>query len=98
VEGNSDLGVRLERALFEDHFEVLHLSEDRLSPSQLENQYLAFQSAGLVVIYSADRFEVDSRRRLEAIAPSAFFDISKLKNEAPESFQSLLAILRGLRT
>jgi sulfate adenylyltransferase subunit 1 len=98
VEGNPDLAIRLERALFGDHFEVLHMSGDRLSVSELENQYPAFASAGLVVIYSAERFDVDSTRRLEALATNAFFDISKLKIEGPESLRSVLAILRRLRT
>jgi len=98
VEGNPDLAIRLERALFDDHFEVLRMSGDRLSPIELENQYPSFQSAGLVVIYSADRFDVDSRRRLEVVAPNSYFDISKSKSDDPESLQSVLAILRGLRT
>ena len=95
VESNPDLAIRLERALFDDHFEVLHLSGDRLSASELENQYPAFESAGLVVIYSAEQFDPESKSRLGALAPNAFFDISKSKSEDPES---ILAILRGLRT
>ena len=97
VEGNPDLAIRLERALFDEHFEVLHMSGDRLSVSDIENQYPAFESAGLVVIYSAEQFDIDFRKRLEALAPNTFFDISKSKNEAPESFQNVLAILRELR-
>jgi sulfate adenylyltransferase large subunit len=97
VEGNSDLAIRLERALFDDHFEVLHMSGDRLSLLGLENQYPGLESAGLVVIYSAELFDIDSRKRLEALAPNAIFDISKSKSEAPESFQNILAILRSLR-
>ncbi len=98
VEGNPDLAIRLERALFDDHFEVLHFSEDRLSHTELENQYPAFESAGLVVIYSAERFDVDPSRKLSALAPNAFFEISKSKSEDPESVQNVLALLRGLRT
>jgi bifunctional enzyme CysN/CysC/sulfate adenylyltransferase subunit 1 len=92
VEGNPDLAIRLERALFDDHFEVLHVSGDRLSVTELENQYPTFESAGLVVIYSTERLEVDLMQRLKALAPNALFDVSKSKNE------DIQAILKGLRT
>jgi sulfate adenylyltransferase subunit 1 len=99
VEGNSALAARLERALFDDHFEVLLLSGDAVPESLLESQYAAFASAGLVVIYSCDVLAADSRRKLSALAGDYFFDLSELRllpGEAGDA-RKLLAHFRSLR-
>ena len=66
MEDNPGLATRLERALFDDHFEVLLVSGDALPVSVLESQYAAFESAGLVVIYSCAALAPEAKRKLGA--------------------------------
>ncbi len=99
VEGNPDLATRLERALFDAHFEVLSVSGDSVSASALENQYAAFESAGFVVIYSCDVLASEAKRKLGALAPERFFDLSTLQLPAaePDTVRQILAVLQPLR-
>ena len=99
VEGNSALAARLERALFEEHFEVLHLSGDAVPVSVLESQYAAFASAGLVVIYSCDTLTPEEKRRFGEFAADRYFDLSALQLPAGEidAARRVLALLRSLR-
>jgi sulfate adenylyltransferase large subunit len=99
VEGNPALAARLERALFDDHFEVQHLSEEDVSPQVFESSLSVYQSMGLVVIYSCDALPPESKRRLSALAADRFFDLSALQLPAaePDAVQKLLSLLRPLR-
>jgi sulfate adenylyltransferase large subunit len=99
VEDNSDLATRLERALFDDHVEVLLVSGDAVPVSILESQYAALQSAGLVVIYSCKPLNPEAKRTLGALAANRFFDLSAIQLPAGENeaVQKLLSLLRPLR-
>jgi sulfate adenylyltransferase large subunit len=100
VEGNPDLATRLERALFDDHFEVVRVSSDAVSPSALENQYAAFESAGLVVIYSCDPLTSEVKRKLGAVAADRFFDLSKLHLPTDEfdAVRKILPVIEVIRS
>ena len=99
VEGNITLAARIERALFDGHFEVLHVSGDALPVSALENQYAAFASAGLVVIYSCAALSPGEKRKLGALAVDGYFDLSALQLPAEEvdAARKILALLQSLR-
>jgi sulfate adenylyltransferase subunit 1 len=99
VEDNAALAARLERALFDDHFEVLSVSGDALPTSVLESQYSAFAAAGLVVIYSCRGLTPETKRRLGALASDCFFDLStwQLPSEDSDAVRKILSILRPLR-
>jgi len=99
VEGNDAFAARLERALFNHHFEVLRVSGDALPVSVLEIQYAAFASAGLVVIYSCPALSVEEKRKLGALAAGSYFDLSALRLPADEidAERKLLALLQSLR-
>jgi sulfate adenylyltransferase large subunit len=99
VEENSALANRLERALFDDHFEVLLVSGDALPISILESQYDAFESAGLVVIYSCTALAPEAKRKLVARASKRFFDLSALQTpiEESEAVQKVFMLLRSVR-
>jgi sulfate adenylyltransferase large subunit len=99
VEDDSALATRLERALFDDHFEVLRVSGDAVPASLLEGQYTAFESAGLVVIYSCAALASEAKRKLGALAAGRFFDLSALQLPADEreAMQKVLFLLRPLR-
>jgi hypothetical protein len=99
IEGNFALAARLERALFDDHFEVLLVSGDAVSAAELENQLPAFKSAGIVVIYSCDVLAPEAKRKFAAMEPNRFFDLSSLQlpDEEQQAVQKVLALVRPLR-
>jgi sulfate adenylyltransferase subunit 1 len=99
VEDNPELATALERALFDDHFEVLLVNGDALPVSVLEGQYAAFESAGLIVIYSCPALTPELKRTLGTFAANRFLDIShmRLPAEQNEALQRALSLLRSLR-
>jgi sulfate adenylyltransferase large subunit len=99
VEGNAALASRLERALFDDHFEVLHVSADALPVSVLESQFKVFESAGLVVIYSSAALDPEAKRRLSVLSANRYFDVSSLQLPVDENaaVHKLHSSLQNLR-
>jgi sulfate adenylyltransferase large subunit len=99
VEGNSALAAGLERALFDDHFEVLLLSGDAVSAAALESHLSALKSAGIVVIYSCEVLAAEAKRKFAAMEPNRFFDLSnlQLRDDEQQAVQKVLALLRPLR-
>ena len=61
------------------------MSGDALPVPVLESQYAAFESAGLVVIYSCLRSAPDAKRKLGSLAVNRFFDLSALELPAAET-------------
>jgi len=99
VEDNPALASRLERALFDDHFEVLQISGDDVPVEDLEKNVKLAQSSGLVIIYSSDVLSPQEKLRLNAVAVDSFFDLSvlQLPAEEPDALRKVLAFLRPLR-
>jgi sulfate adenylyltransferase large subunit len=99
VENNPGLAAGLERALFDDHFEVLLVSSDALSVADLEWQHASFESAGLVLIYSCGDLSQEAKHKLSALAPGRFFDLSALLllSEEQSSIRQALLLVRPLR-
>lgn len=99
VENNAVQAMRLERALFDDHFEVLLLSEDSLSFIELEAQYSAFQSAGLIIIYSCDKITPESKGKLAILSAHRFFELPATQSDEDDSasFRNLLSQIQSLR-
>jgi sulfate adenylyltransferase subunit 1 len=100
VENNMGLATALERALFDDHFEVLIVSGDAVPVPILENRYAAFESAGLVVIYATAALAPEAKKKLDALAKRGFFDISSLRAASGknESVREILSLVRSLRS
>jgi len=99
VEGNPALATRLERALFDDHFEVLHVTAEDEPLQILESSLSLSQSIGLVVIYSCGSLDPEAKRRLSALVADRFYDLSALQWPAEEhdAVQKLLSLLHPLR-
>jgi bifunctional enzyme CysN/CysC/sulfate adenylyltransferase subunit 1 len=99
VEDNPALATRLERALFDDHFEVLHVTAEDEPPEILESSLSLTQSIGLVVIYSCGSLDPEAKRHLRALVADRFFDLSALQLPAPEhdAVQKFLSLLHTLR-
>jgi hypothetical protein len=99
VEGNTALASRLERALFDEHFEVVLVNGEDMPVSVLENQFKVFESIGLVVIYSSGSLAPDAKRKLSVLAADRYFDLSALQLPAEEdsAVRKLLSLLHPLR-
>jgi sulfate adenylyltransferase subunit 1 len=99
VENNPGLATRLERALFDDRFEVLLVSGDALGVSNLEKQYAAFETSGLVVIYSCATLAPEAKRKFAALAADRFFDLStfEVPAEEPDAMRNIVSRLQSLR-
>jgi len=99
VEDNPEFAMRLERALFNDRFEVLHVSGEKISASALENQYAALESAGLVVIYSCGALPPEAKRKLAKLSVDRFFDLSasQLPAAGQEAVRKILSLVQSLR-
>jgi sulfate adenylyltransferase large subunit len=99
VEGNPTLAARLERALFDDHFEVVQVNGEDVPASALESQFKVFESMGLVVIYSCDSLAPDEKRRLSVLAAARNFDLSALHLpvEETDAVRKILSLLHPLR-
>jgi hypothetical protein len=99
VEGNPAFAARLERALFDDHFEVMHVNGEDVPLQLLESNLGVYQSMGLVVIYSCNALAPEAKSRLGALTTDRFFDLSALHLPAEErdAVQKLLLLLHPLR-
>jgi sulfate adenylyltransferase large subunit len=98
LENRPALASRLERALFEKGFEVLHLDEEA-SPYAFFDAVRAAQRIGAVAIYSGAALDMDTDRRLTSEGKPLLFDLSQ-KNESAkdeELFQRALALADTLR-
>jgi bifunctional enzyme CysN/CysC/sulfate adenylyltransferase subunit 1 len=100
VEGNPSLAERLERALFDDHFEVVRVNEENVPVAMFESQFKVFESMGLVVIYSCGTIGSEAKRKLAALAENRYFDLSSLQLPAEETdaVRKVLALLHPLRS
>jgi hypothetical protein len=99
VEGSPSLAARLERALFDDHFEVLLVGGESTPLSTLELQLQALQSDGLVVIISSAPLNTADKTKLSTAAGDRFFDLSALQlpEDESEAARKMLAQLQSLR-
>ncbi len=99
VEDNPALAARLERALFDDHFQVLLVSSAVTAPEMLQRTLPLYQSLGLVVIYSCAALAPEAKRRLTALAPDRFFDLSyfELPAEGLQAMRKVSSLFQSLR-
>jgi sulfate adenylyltransferase large subunit len=98
-ENQSALASRLERVLFDQGFEVLHLENGDVSPDALLETILATQRIGAVFIYSGEAIDSVTKRRLASDVKHQLFDLSRKNENASdeEIFRRALALADGLR-
>jgi hypothetical protein len=92
LENRPALASKLERALFEQGFEVLLLDGDAESPNSIFEAIRTTQRIGAISIYSGNVLDADTRERLAAEVNPRLFEIS-LQNEDSSDEQ---LFLRGL--
>jgi bifunctional enzyme CysN/CysC/sulfate adenylyltransferase subunit 1 len=98
VEDNPALAARLERALFDDHFEVVHLNAEDVPLEILETNLVVYQATGLVVIYSSEALAPEAKRKLATLAAGRFFDLSvlQLPVKEPAAVRKVLSLIQPL--
>ena len=99
LEKRPALASRLERALFERGFEVLHLDGAAASPGTLAQTIRAILGIGAVSIYSGDVLDAETKEQLVADVKAKLFELSGENENAndEEVFRRALALAQSLR-
>jgi sulfate adenylyltransferase large subunit len=99
LENQPVLASRLERALFEHGFEVLHLEGGEASLGALFETIRATQRIGAISIYSGDPLDAGAKQRLGAEVKHRLFDLSRKSENANEGevLRRALAVAEALR-
>jgi sulfate adenylyltransferase large subunit len=99
AEDQPALASRLERALFERGFEVLHLDGDEASLPALLEIIRATERMGAISIYSGDPLDAGTKQHLGVEVKHRLFDLSRGDENANEEevFRRALALADALR-
>ncbi len=99
LENRPALASRLERALFESGFEVLHLDGAAASPGALVQTIRAMLGIGAVSIYSGDVLDAETKEQLVADVKAKLFELSRENENVndEEVFRRALAVAQSLR-
>jgi sulfate adenylyltransferase large subunit len=99
LENQPAVASRLERALFEQGFEVLHFDDRDASSSLLLGAVHAAQRIGAVFIYSGGALDAETKQRLASGEIARSFDRSQEGEEFDEEelFRRALALAESLR-
>jgi sulfate adenylyltransferase subunit 1 len=99
LENQRVFATRLERALFEQGFEVLHFDGRDAPFSLLLGVVHAARMLGAILIYSGDALATETREKLAAGVTPAFFDLSQERErfDDEELLQRALAAADSLR-
>jgi sulfate adenylyltransferase large subunit len=99
LEGRSKLAGRIERALFSQSFEALHVTGSEVSPAALVDIVRFTRRAGIMLIYSGDVSHPDAKQLFASELEGRFFDFTAASAAASdeEMIQHALAIAKSLR-
>src|SRR5467141_1783124 len=84
LENQSAFATRLERALFEQGFEVLHFDGQDAPSSLLLGAVHAAHMLGAILIYSGDALATETRPKLAAGVTAPLFDLSQEREKFDE--------------
>ena len=73
---------RVERALFESNFEVIHVRDEHVPSAALPAALSLLWSTGSVIVYSGENMSSERRAALESLAGEWFFDFSFISVES----------------
>jgi sulfate adenylyltransferase large subunit len=99
MENRPALASRLECALFEQGFEVLHLNDDETSPYALLDAVRVAQKIGAISIYSGDALDAGTKERLASEVKLRLLDLPPKNENAndEELFRRALTLADSLR-
>jgi sulfate adenylyltransferase large subunit len=100
LEGRQALAALLERHLFDQGFEVLHLTDSVVSADAPSQTIHATQAAGIVVLYSGSDLDEETKRLIATNSEGRFFDLAESKPShfsEEEHARQALAFAQSLR-
>ena len=100
LEGRQNLAASLERHLFDQGFDVLHLTDSAVSADALSEIIRVTQAAGIVVLYSGSDFDAETKRLVATNSEGRFFDLAESKTShlsEEEQARQALAFAGALR-
>ena len=99
LETRAALAARIERVLFEQGFEVAHLTASEIAPDGIADALRLAGAAGIVLIYSGDALDPAAKWRLKSEAGEHFFDAAatNLPGEDDHALRLALAFAHSLR-
>jgi bifunctional enzyme CysN/CysC/sulfate adenylyltransferase subunit 1 len=99
LENQPALASRLERVLFDQGFEVLHLEGDEVSSDGLVETIRVTQKIGAISIYSGEPLDAATKQRLASEVRHQLYDLSRKNENADdeEVFRNALALADSLR-
>src|SRR6266404_364133 len=99
LENQPALASRLERALFDQGFEVLHVESGEASPDALIEMIRVAEKVGAVLIYSGETIDAVTKKRFASEAKHQLFDLSRRNENSSEEevFRRALALADSLR-
>src|SRR6267142_1223058 len=100
LEGRQVLATKLERHLFEQGFEILHLTDSAVSADALSETIRVTQAAGIVVLYSGSNLDEETKRLIATNSEGRFFDLAESKTShlsEEEHARQALAFAQALR-
>jgi len=97
LENRPQLAGRVERALFEKGFEVLHLNVAGIAAAGVVDGVRVAEATGFVAIYSADALAPETKRVLASLTADRVFDAAAADLSTDEElFHHVVAFARGL--
>ncbi|HLZ91442.1 MAG TPA: sulfate adenylyltransferase subunit CysN [Candidatus Acidoferrum sp.] len=99
LEDQPALASRLERALFEQGFEVLHLDDPEASSYVLLDAVRAAHRLGAVLIYSGDALDTETKQQFASEVRFRLLDLSPKREDFNEEelFRRALSLANSLR-
>jgi hypothetical protein len=99
IDARAELARRIERALFDDGFEVMVAGEESGSLASANTAWSTLRAAGFVVLCQNSSLGVEERLELKAAAGDRFFDLAELKlvSGDADALDRILAFARTLR-
>ena len=99
VDARAELARRIERALFDDGFEVMVAGEETSSLASAKTAWFTWRAAGFVVIYQSSSLGAEERLELKTAAGDRFFDLADLQlvSGDADALERVLAFARTLR-
>jgi sulfate adenylyltransferase subunit 1 len=99
VDTRAELARRIERALFDDGFEVMVVGEETISLASAKTAWSTLHAAGFVVVYQNSSLRAEERLELKTVAGDRFFDLAELQPVSgdADALEHVLAFARTLR-
>jgi hypothetical protein len=100
LEGRQELATSLDRHLFDQGFEVLHVTNSAVSADALSETIRVTQAVGIVVLYSGRALDLETKRLIAANSEGRFFDLAESKTShlsEEEHARRALAFAQSLR-